>query len=254
MRKAIPTWWMSSVQRRFALLGLGVGLYALTLWVSASPETPAKLQAQPLTASLAPTLGAARMQTETLVSASDALREQSASHDLLLKILEGSRLNPLWLKDHGFSTGSEALERLHGLMNGHTRLSAPNAAKIAFGPQGGSTTSTTSEMPALATQERYVQAAVPFSNGGQGDTVLVRWRNASDNAVLDLSVQAIQRNENETIPIWMYSANDWPPGRYRVEVISPDPGLKLLAAGDFEIVGPNAPLTPFSFEVSSTLP
>lgn len=253
MRGLIPAWCRSPTPGGLAFLGLGVGLCVLAWWMSASPETPPPLPTQVLAASLAPTAGA-HMPTETLVITSGVLRGQPPSRDLLQEILLGSRLSPLWLNAHGFLEGSEALERLHGLMNGHTRLSAPNVTKVAFGPQGTSSAFAASEMPVLATQERYVQAAVSLPDGWQGDSVLLRWRNASDNAVIELSAQSIPPNVNQPIPVWMYEVNDWPPGRYRVEVISPDASLQVLAAGDFEIAGPNARLTPFSFEATNTAP
>lgn len=253
MRSAMPAGWGSSAPGWLTFLGLSVGLGAWVLWMDASSETPPKLQAQPMAASPVPIPGS-RLPTESQVTTLDGLSGQLSSRDFLQEVLTGSRLSPLWLKAHGFSTGSGALERLHGLMDGHVRLSAPSITKIAFGPQGNSSTVAASEMPALAAQERYVQALMSLPDGVQDDSVLVRWRNASDNTVMELSAQAIQPNLNGNIPLWMYSSNDWPPGRYRVEVISPDPGLQLLAAGDFEIAGSNVPLTPFSFEESKTLP
>ncbi len=242
----MPAGWLT-------FLGLGVGLCGFAWWMGVSSETPPKLQVQPMTASPAPIPGA-RLPTEPQGATSGGLSRQPSSRDFLQEVLIGSRLSPLWLTAHGFSAGSEALERLHGLMNGHKRLSAPNSRKIAFGPQGSASTLAASEMPALAAQERYVHAALSLPAGVQGDSVLLRWRNVSDNTVMELSAQAIPPSFNEAIPVWMHSANDWLPGRYRVEVISPDPGLQLLAAGDFEIAGPNTQLTPFSFEATNTLP
>lgn len=237
---------------RSFILGMGAGVCVLAFWMASRPDTPTTLQAQQLAKPVAPPV--TRLQAESNLTISHALSENLSSRDLLQEVLAGSRLSPLWLESHGFATRSEALERLHGLMNGYKGLTAPGITHIAFGPQGGSSDFAASEPRVLATQERYVQAVMPRPDGGLGDSVLLRWRNASDNTVIELSAQAIQPNVHGAIPIWMYSANDWPPGRYRVEVISPDPSLKLLAAGDFEIAGSNARLTPFSFVATNTSP
>lgn len=236
-----------------SILGLGLCLCTLFFWMSVSPDTPTQPQTQRLARPLAPVPGV-DMRTESNKTISYALPGQQPSRDILQEVLDGSRLSPFWLTAHGFSTGSEALERLHELLNGHTQLSASGIANIKFGPQGSSSTSAASERPVLTTQERYVQATLQLPTGGSSEFVLVRWRNVSDNTVMELSAQAIQPSTNDAFPVWMYSAHDWPLGRYRVEVISPDPNLKLLAAGDFEIAEPNARLTPFSFEATNTLP
>ncbi|QIL70349.1 hypothetical protein G7048_08280 [Diaphorobacter sp. HDW4B] len=163
-------------------------------------------------------------------------------------LLRQTGLDPLWLKSHGFTPGSEALQRLHGLLDGNASVLSANAMQIAFGPQGGGARSITGETPSLSTHERYVDATLSIP--GQGtDSVLVRWRNVSDNSVLDLSVQALPSGSGGSVPLWMYSPVDWPPGRYRVEVLSPDTGLGLLAAGEFEVAPTGATVTPFAHEM-----
>lgn len=165
--------------------------------------------------------------------------------DLLRKVLEGSALSESWLEAHGFVPGSMALQRLHGLMLGHVSLpDSETSKKIMFGPSGGTSVLAEDASPVLAQQERYIQA-VMTPDGLKGDSMLLRWRNASDNVVIELSAQAISANANEPIPVWKYTAEDWPPGRYRVEVISPDGDLTVLAVGEFEIAVPNTPTTPF---------
>ena len=162
-------------------------------------------------------------------------------------LLRQTGLDPLWLNSHGFTPGSEALQRLHGLLDGNAAVHGANSMQIAFGPQGGGARSTNGEAPLLSTHERYVDATLSLS--GQGaDSVLVRWRNVSDNSVLDLSVQALPSGAGGTVPLWMYSPVDWTPGRYRVEVLSPDAGLDLLAAGEFEVAPTGAAVTPFAHE------
>ena len=248
-------WFRSWLQGWHVFLAAGLGLCVWAGLMGASPEpAPQPQQAQVLRGAQAAAVPGARLPTQAQASALDAQRERPSSPDLLQEVAQGSRLSTHWLQTHGFSAGSEGLKRLHGLMDGHTQLSAPGTTHVAFGPQGKASGSGAKDIPVLSAQERYVQAEITLANGAQAGAVLVRWRNASDNTVMELSAQTVQPGMNEPVPLWMYSAHDWVPGRYRVEVISPDPSLQLLAAGDFEIAGPNAPLTPFSFEASRNLP
>ncbi|BEP92691.1 hypothetical protein GmRootA79_10750 [Acidovorax sp. A79] len=178
-------------------------------------------------------------------SAAIGNRAAGGSH-LLDELLDHSRLQAHWLESHGFTRGSAALQRLHGLLDGRATLWAGAATPVAFGPQGGTSTLPAGEVPVLSHHERYVEAAVPPNLLG-GDSVILRWRNASNNEVIDLSTQALPSGANEAVPVWMHSSVDWPPGRYRVEVIAPNPDLSLLAAGEFEIAAPGAAITPFAF-------
>ena len=165
--------------------------------------------------------------------------------DMLQELLEGSRLQGDWLASHGFTPNSAALRRLHELLDGHASLLSSQARPIAFGPREGTSVLAPGAVPVLAPQERYVHAVMPAQGWG-GDSVLVRWRNVSDNTVMELSAQAIAPGVGEGLPLWQFAAEDWSPGRYRVEVISPGADLALLAAGEFEIASPGMRVTPFA--------
>ncbi len=198
------------------------------------------LAAQPVPAVPAP--GAVLSPTRATAAAQGGAPQPP---NLLHEVLDRSRLSASWLQSHGFTPGSAALQRLHGLLQGHVALTATEARKIAFGPQDGDSALPAEGVPTLAQQERYVQAVMQ-PEGLAGDSVLLRWRNASDNALIELSAQAIPPNASEQIPIWRHTTEDWPPGRYRVEVIAPQGDLALLAAGEFVIAAPHAPVTPFA--------
>ena len=174
-------------------------------------------------------------------------REDPGSRQHLLdELLYRSRLQANWLESHGFTPGSPALERLHSLLDGKAALSATSAHPVAFGPQGGKSAKRAGDVPVLSLHERYVEANIPPSLLA-GDSFLLRWRNASDDVVVDLSSQPIPSNTNEAVSVWMYSPVDWPPGRYRVELIAPSADLPLIAAGEFEIGASGSVATPFAF-------
>lgn len=175
-------------------------------------------------------------------------REDSGSRQRLFdELLYLSRLQASWLESHGFTPGSLALERLHSLLDGNAALSATSAHHVAFGPQGAKSAMRAGDVPVLSLHERYVEANIPAGLLA-GDSFLLRWRNASDGVVMDLSSQPIPSNTNEAISVWMYSPVDWPPGRYRVEVIAPSSDLPLVAAGEFDIGTPGSVTTPFAFQ------
>ena len=167
-------------------------------------------------------------------------------------VLNHSGLDPLWLQSHGFTPGSPALERLHSLLDGQLQLTSTNAKQIAFGPQGGTAQQTGGAAPVLSMYERYVNAALPTQELS-GDSVLLRWRNASDNTVIHLSSQALSSQENGVMPLWMHSPTNWEPGHYRVEVLTPNAELGLLAAGEFSITASESSLTPFHYEAQAPI-
>jgi hypothetical protein len=163
-----------------------------------------------------------------------------------------SQLAEPWLEAHGFVPGTVALTRLHALLDGRNPL-APGAASpttLAFGPTADSTSSAAGN-PRLASQERYIQAALT-GLAGAGDSVIVRWYVPGQESVIELSAQPLPSNPQEALKLWRHSAEDWSPGHYRVEVVSADADLRLLASGEFEVVPPGVAVTPFSHPVSAT--
>ena len=175
-----------------------------------------------------------------------------SADDMWNAVLNHSGLDPLWLKSHGFTPGSPALARLHSLLDGQLQLTSTSAKQIAFGPQGSTAPQATGTAPVLSMYERYVNAVLPTQELG-GDSVLLRWRNASDNTVIHLSSQALPSQASGPMPLWMYSPTNWEPGHYRVEVLTPNAELGLLAAGEFSITASNSSLTPFSYEAQAPI-
>ena len=190
---------------------------------------------------------------ERAAEASSALKPEPPLTDgIWSAVLSHSELDPLWLQSHGFTPGSPALARLHSLLDGRLQVTSTSAKQIAFGPQGSTARLPTETAPVLSMYERYVNAVLPTQELS-GDSVLLRWRNASDNTVIHLSSQTLPSQENGSMPLWMYSPTNWEPGRYRVEVLTPNAELGLLAAGEFSITASNASLTPFSYEAQAPI-
>jgi hypothetical protein len=163
-------------------------------------------------------------------------------------LLRQSRLSESWLATHGFSSG-DALRRLHALLDARTQLIGEPRARLAVRPSGASENSG-EHTPRLAAEERYVLATLATPPNTGIDSVLVRWRRTSDNAVLELSAQALPAGA-ESLQLWLHTPENWPQGSYRLEVISATPGLEPLAVADFEIVGHDAPVTAFAYPVSA---
>lgn len=190
---------------------------------------------------------------ERAVDASSALTPIAPlADDIWNAVLKQSELDPLWLQSHGFTPGSPALERLHSLLDGRLQVTSTSAKQIAFGPQGSTARLPTEAAPVLSTYERYVNAVLPTQELS-GDSVLLRWRNASDNTVIHLSSQAIPSQESGPMPLWMYSPTNWEPGHYRVEILTPNAELGLLASGEFSIAASGTSLTAFSYEAQAPI-
>jgi hypothetical protein len=258
-------WWSWPVRMRTSsvllvvlLVGLAYGTVDL-LWSDADgSHANAQSDALPqsaispawsLSLPLAPATGVNPVQSVAPAELDTAVLSRSLWQDLM----DRSRFDLVWLNSHGFAVGSPALKRLHGLLDG--RVSLPDAGKqpIAFAPQGGTSGLQAGEIPVFSSNERYISASLR-PEVKLGDAVILRWRNTSDNTVIELSAQATPTSAGNVVPLWKYSVDGWPPGRYRVEVISPDASLTLLAAGDFEISAPGAPVTPFAFSAFTAVP
>lgn len=154
-----------------------------------------------------------------------------------------------WLVAHGFVLGS-VRGRLHDLLDGRTELTAASAHSIAVRPSANTFPGDGEQASRLLPQEHYVHTSLPLALTTGEDSVIVRWRQLSDQSVIELSSQAMPANSNESINLWMHRKDDWAPGSYRVEVISANPKLELLAAGNFEIVKSGRPTTAFAYPVN----
>ncbi|MBF5002785.1 hypothetical protein [Diaphorobacter caeni] len=236
------------------------GVAAGVLWIAAgvisqATDAPSPSQTAAHDFSAAPHPGRlARAVPGDGLTATDETRAASFESEQAMAswnhLLQHSGLDTRWLQSHGFTPGSEAFHRLHALLNGHTAVRGTNAIPIAFGPQGGIAESVPGRTPVLSPHERYVDAHLPIE-ALNGDSVLLRWRNASDNTLLNLSSQSLPSEVGGTVPLWMHLTDDWSPGRYRVEVLSANGALNLLAEGEFEIAAPGGHLTPFAYEASA---
>ncbi len=87
--------------------------------------------------------------------------------------------------------------------------------------------------------------------GADGDAVLVRWSMADSDSVIELSAQALPP-AGQALPLWRHEAAGWPPGRYRVEVLSADAQLRALAGGEFEVVAQGQAMTPATHTADAT--
>jgi len=162
-------------------------------------------------------------------------------------LIRNSKLSEYWLTTHGFGSG-DALQRLHELSDGRADFKNAPRFTLSITPEDAIGNSTT-EMSRLAPQERYVHATLAAGTAWFGDSVLVRWRNVSSQVVMELSSQAVPADSSEPLHLWIRSSQDWSPGRYRLEVISGNPQLELIASAEFEVASDGAPITAFSFPV-----
>lgn len=164
-------------------------------------------------------------------------------------LVQQSKLSEPWLISHGFSQG--ALQRLHALLDGRTELNAARHHSLIIKPFGA-TQDAGVGVPRLAPEERYLHASLAAGLAGGEDSVILRWRRLGDDEVIELSSQAMPAGPDEALQLWMHKTQDWSPGSYRLEVISANPYLELLAAAEFEIVSTGVPVTPFAFPVKQT--
>lgn len=151
-----------------------------------------------------------------------------------------------WLASRGFST-PEALRKLAVLLDAGHELKGAAGQRLAIRPSGAGGADA-AERARLAPQEGYVTAALTEPLSGQQDAVLVRWRRDGDAGVMELTQHAVPARPGEPPSIWMHRPQGWEPGSYHLEVISADPRLEVLAAAQFDIVGPGERVDPFMYE------
>lgn len=206
--------------------------------------------------SITPTPVAVRESTAPAVVAAPAAPVAAVARSKIDELGRHASFSKEWLAGHGFSPGSEALDRLHRLLDGRVnpqqeRSGQEKPVMLAFGPVAGAVPGDGAESIALAQQERFIRARLPFTAAGSGDSVIVRWRSLRDDAVLELSVQPLSFDVAESPEVWMHRTADWSVGHYRVEVLSASRDLRLLASGEFEVVPDGASVTPFLVAVST---
>ena len=200
----------------------------------------------------APAAHSLQRPAPALTGYTQAASDAHSNSEMWNAVIGSTGLTAQWLQSHGFTPGSKALEQLHALLNGNTAITSTGTGvkHIAFGPQGSTPHVTTDGAPTLSTHERYVSATLP-TGGMAGDSVLLRWRNMSDNQIMDISAQTLPSGTDSAMPLWMYSPSDWAPGRYRVEVLTPNADLALQAAGEFVIATSESSVTSFSYHATA---
>lgn len=156
-----------------------------------------------------------------------------------------------WLAAHGFST-PQAQERLAALLDAGRELPGVPGQRLAIHPSG-TLADGEREQTVLSPEERYVVADLTAPLPVAQDAVIVRWRRPGDDAVLELGAQLAPATPGEPLQLWMFRPQGWEPGRYRLEVISADPRLAVMAAGDFRIAAPGEQPDAFAYAVQDAL-
>lgn len=159
-------------------------------------------------------------------------------------------LSDAWLAAHGFAQGP-ARQRLWGLLDGHAGWPVAPRHTLGMAPSAEAQVQDGSQPARWPAQERYAHARLPVGLADGEDAVILRWRRLDDGAVIELSAQAVAPQSREPVDVWMHRSQDWPSGRYRLEVVSANPRLELLAAGDFDIVPAGQPVTAFAYPLVS---
>jgi hypothetical protein len=160
-------------------------------------------------------------------------------------VLHRAGFSAEWLAAHGFAT-AEARHRLQALLDAGRELPGAARQRLAIRPSGASAAEARDTVR-LAPEEGYVVAGLTAPLVVQEDAVLVRWRRQGDEQVMQLAPQAAPRGPGEPLQLWSYRPHGWEPGSYRLEVISANPGLEVLAAASFEIVAPGGKVDPFAY-------
>lgn len=150
-----------------------------------------------------------------------------------------------WLAAHGFSS-PQAQERLAALLDAGRELPGVPEQRLAIHPSGTLAGGERAQT-VLSPEERYVVADLTAPLTFAEDAVIVRWRRPGDDAVLELGAQFAPATPGEPLQLWMFRPQGWEPGRYRLEVISADPRLAVMAAGDFRIAAPGEQPDAFAY-------
>lgn len=160
-------------------------------------------------------------------------------------------LHEPWLVAHGFLPGP-ARQRLMGLLDGRTESETAPRHTLAMRPSSHAVPDAGAQRASWSVHERYAHASLAPGLAGGEDAVLLRWRRLDDGTVMELSAHPVDAHSSGPLDVWMFRGQDWAAGRYRLEVISANPRLELLAAGEFDIVPDGVPITAFAYPVASS--
>jgi hypothetical protein len=135
-----------------------------------------------------------------------------------------------WMQEHGIDAAARRRLAALWLSNGPSAATAPVEGTIGF--RGGSSVAVAA--PAVFNaEERYVHADFARPPGYRGDAIIVRWVDLDSRSVVSVDRHPIGAAAAQEV--WMRAAQDWKPGRYRVEVFGADAGLQPLAAASFTV-------------------
>lgn len=162
-------------------------------------------------------------------------------------LVSQSKLSKDWLRLHGFEANG-ALTKLKLLVDGRVEPAGQPRNILTMTP-GENSLSPDNTTPRMDPRERYVHARMKLGSERSDDSVILRWRNLSEQQVIELSSQEMPKDRDDMMQLWMHRTEDWQPGHYRLEVIQGDQNLQLLARSDFEITAYGAPVTAFEFPI-----
>lgn len=159
--------------------------------------------------------------------------------------LKSVGFNVAWLIAHGFSHSADQT-RLATLIDARRELPEESRHRLNIRPSSAQA-GIQSENPVLAPEEHYVVAEFISPFTVPEGSVIVRWRRAGDNSVMEIAPQQVP--DGESMKIWMFKPAGWEPGSYRLEVISATPQLKVLASAEFQIAAPGSQSDAFAYPV-----
>ncbi len=153
-----------------------------------------------------------------------------------------------WLQARGIATHAVAAERLARLLDGREDAAGTPQLRLQFTPAPGALANPGEIEARLAPTQRYLYVELPHSQLPGVDEFIVRWRDLETGQLMEMSRQAVARDAG-TSPVWRFRDDDWPPGRYRLELLSADASLRFLAVADLQIVSGAQTLSSYALPV-----
>lgn len=153
-----------------------------------------------------------------------------------------------WLQARGIANHAVALERLARLLDGREDAAGSPQLRLQFTPAPGALTHPVEIEARMAPTQRYLLVEIPHSQLPGVDEFIVRWRDLETGQLMEMSRQAVSRDAGAS-PVWRFRDDDWPPGRYRLELLSADASLRFLAVADLQIVSGAQALSSYAHPV-----
>lgn len=227
---------------RLAAVGVAVGLALaglLQVGSGLSEEGASVVAQQP--ADLAAAGGVARPESKQVqalaapMGVGDTMRTGTSAPD---------GFDERWLQARHFVPGSTALARLQALADGEHLATTAAVPALRVLPPGREAGAAAPEVIVLSPHERMLKASVPVALLGQADGFLVRWINVSDQRVMQFAPHHADARGGDAVQVWLHNSSGWPPGDYRVEVITADTRLLPVAVSDFNLTSDPEWVTP----------